>query len=137
MCWPLLQHLVLGKQELLQQSRYYHTCQFSYLPLSIYKKGVPGAVVKNLPVNAGDLGNVSFVSGLGRSPGGGNGNPFQYSCLENSTDRGAWWTTVHGVTKESDMTELLSTHTCKKNLHVRDSKHSDPWAHLCNSPMCS
>ena len=52
-------------------------------------------VVKNLPANAGDVGSVS---GSGRSPGGGNGNPFKY-CLENSIDKGAWRATVHGVTK--------------------------------------
>ena len=46
--------------------------------------------------NAGDPGSIP---GSGRSPGEGNGNPLQYSCLENSTDRGAWWATVHGVTK--------------------------------------
>ena len=49
---------------------------------------------KNLPAKAGDPGSVP---GLGRSPGEGNGNPFQYSCLGNSLDRGAWWATVHGV----------------------------------------
>ena len=52
-------------------------------------------VVNNPPANAGDLG---LIPGLGRSPGGGNGNPLQYSCLENSMDRGAWQATVHGVT---------------------------------------
>ena len=46
--------------------------------------------------NAGDPG---LISGLGRSPGEGNGNPLQYSCLKNPTDGGAWWATVHGVTK--------------------------------------
>ena len=56
-------------------------------------------MVKNLPANAGDAGDKSLISGLGRSPGGGNGNPLQYSCLENSTDRGSWWATVHGVAK--------------------------------------
>ena len=53
-------------------------------------------VVKNPPANAGDLGSVP---GSGRSPGGGNGNPTQYSCLENPMDGGAWWATVHGVAK--------------------------------------
>ena len=52
--------------------------------------------VKNLPANAGNRGSNP---GLGRSPGEGNGYPIQYSCLENSTDRGAWWATVHGVKK--------------------------------------
>ena len=56
-------------------------------------------MVKNLPTNAGDAGDMGLISGLGGSPGGGNGNPFQYSCLKNSTDRGAWQATVHGVTK--------------------------------------
>ena len=60
-----------------------------------------GSVVKNLPVNAGDAGSVP---GLGRSPGEGNGNPPQCSCLANSMDRGAWWATVHGIAKELDMT---------------------------------
>ena len=58
-------------------------------------------MVKNLPANAGDTG---FISGWGRSPGEGNGNLFQYSCLGNPVDREAWWSTIHGVTKESDMT---------------------------------
>ena len=62
-------------------------------------------MVKNLPANAEDTRDVGSISGLGRSPGGGNGNPFQYSCLENPMDRGVWLATVHGVTKGSDMTE--------------------------------
>ena len=56
-------------------------------------------VVKNLPVNAGDKRDAGSIPGLGKSPGGGNGNPLQYSCPENSMDRGAWLVTVHGVTK--------------------------------------
>ena len=56
-------------------------------------------VVKNLITNAGDKRGVSSIHGSGRSPGVVNGNPLQYSCLENSMDRGAWWATVHGVTK--------------------------------------
>ena len=57
-----------------------------------------GSVVKNLPANAGDVGSIP---GSGRSPGEGNGNPFQDSCLGNPMDKGAWWATVHGVTKEA------------------------------------
>ena len=60
-------------------------------------------MVKHLPVNAGDIRDAGLIPGLGRSPGGGHGNPLQYSCLENPMDRGAWWATAHGVT-ESDMT---------------------------------
>ena len=55
-----------------------------------------GQMVKNLPASARDLG---FIPGRGRSPGGGNGNPLQYSCLDNLRDRGAWWAAVHGVAK--------------------------------------
>ena len=58
-----------------------------------------GSVVKNLPANAEDLGDTSSISGSGRSPGVGNGNPLQYSCLKNSIDRETWLATVHGVTK--------------------------------------
>ena len=52
-------------------------------------------VVKNLPVNAGDIRDVGSISVLGRSPGEGHGNPLQYSCLENHMDRGAWQAIVH------------------------------------------
>ena len=56
-------------------------------------------VVKNLPANAGDARDVGYVPEVGRSPGVGNGNPLQYSCLEHATDSGAWQARVHGVTK--------------------------------------
>ena len=56
-------------------------------------------VVKNLPANAGEVRVVSSIPGSGRSPGGGYGNPLRYSCLENSMDRGAWWATIHRVSK--------------------------------------
>ena len=56
-------------------------------------------VVKNPPGNAGDAGNVGLVPGLGRSPGGGHGNPLQYSCPENTTDKRAWQATIHRITK--------------------------------------
>ena len=56
-------------------------------------------VVKNLPASAGGIRDSGLIPGLGRSPGEGNGNPLQYSCLENLMDRGAWWATVHGVAK--------------------------------------
>ena len=56
-------------------------------------------MIKNLLVNVGDSGDTCSIPGLGRSPGGGNGNPLQYSCLENPMDRGAWRATVHKVVK--------------------------------------
>ena len=56
-------------------------------------------MVKNLPANAGDARDSSLISGLGRCPGRGHGNPLQYSYLGNPMDRGVWWATVHGVAK--------------------------------------
>ena len=56
-----------------------------------------GSAVKNLLADAGDSGDVLLIPGLGKSPAVGDGRPLQYSCLENSVDRGAWWATVHGV----------------------------------------
>ena len=62
--------------------------------------GLPGgSVVKNLPASAEDARDVGLIPGSGRSPGEGNGNPLQNSCLENPMDRGAWWATVHGMAK--------------------------------------
>ena len=68
-----------------------------------------GSVLKNSPANAGDTRDSGSNSELGRSPGEGNDNPFQYSCLENSMDRGAWWAAVHGVAKS--WTHLSMQHT--------------------------
>ena len=61
-----------------------------------YQSVPGGSMVKNSPTSARDVGSIP---GSGRSPGGGNGNPLPYSCLENSMDRGAWRATVYGVTK--------------------------------------
>ena len=63
-------------------------------------------MVKNPPANAGD---ICLIPGSGRYPGVGKGNSFQYPCLKNSMDRGAWRATVHGAVKEFDTTERLST----------------------------
>ena len=59
-------------------------------------------MVKNSPANAGDTGDMGLIPRSGRSPGGGSDNPLQYSCLENSMDRGAWWATVHGAAVKHD-----------------------------------
>ena len=70
--------------------------------------GFPGStVVKNTPANAQDARDAGLIPGSGRSSGGGSGNPLQYPCLGNPMDRGAWWTTVRGVTKHWTQ---LSTH---------------------------
>ena len=70
-------------------------CHIHRLPLLV--TGFPGSsVVKDPPANAGDLGSIP---GLGRSPGGGHGNPLQYSCVWNPKDRGAWQATVRGAAK--------------------------------------
>ena len=66
-------------------------------------------MVKDLPAYVGDAGDMGLIPGSERFPGGENGSPFQYSCLENPMDRGAWQATVHGVT-ELDRTEELCIH---------------------------
>ena len=65
----------------------------------------PGGI-KNLPANAGDARDVGSIPDSGRSPGGGNGNLLQYSCLENPRDGGAWWAAIYGVTQSPDTTEV-------------------------------
>ena len=77
------------------------TCGYkvSFLLLLMDCWSLGGSVVKNPPANAEDTGDVGSIPGSGRSPAGGNGNPFQYSCLENPMDRGDWQGIVHGVTK--------------------------------------
>ena len=70
-------------------------------------------MIKNLPANAGDEGSIP---GSGRTPGEGNGNPLQYSCLENPMDRGAGWAIIHGVAKSQTR---LSAHTYRdKHMNV-------------------
>ena len=67
-------------------------------------------VVKNLPAHAGEVRDTGSIPGWGRSPEGGHGNPLQYSCLENPMDKGAWYATVHGVTKNGTRLKLLRMH---------------------------
>ena len=69
-------------------------------------------VVKNPPANAGNITDASLIPGLGRSLGGGDGNPLQYSCLENPKNRGAWWATVYRIVKSRTLlSDLTSKHT--------------------------
>ena len=79
-----------------------------------------GTVVKNPAANAGDARDVGLIPESGRSPGVGNSNPLQYYCLENSMDRGAWWATVHGVTKNQTQ---LNACVCAR-VHARTHTHT-------------
>ena len=93
-------------------------------------------MVKNAPANAGDARDVGSVPGLGRSPGGGNGNPLQYSCLENTMDRRPWWATVHGC-EELDTIEHVHTHTeaqCRA-LHTTSTQYM--WNRGCLTVQAS
>ena len=78
-------------------------------------KGFPGgAGGKEPPDNAGDVRDAGLIPGLGRSPGGGHGNPLQHSCLQNPMDRGAWWATVHRVAKSRTQLKRPSMQTCDR-----------------------
>ena len=71
-------------------------------------------MVRNPPANAGDARDVGSISGVERSPGEGNGNPLQYSFLENPMNRGAWQATVPGVTKSQTRLKRLSIQACSE-----------------------
>ena len=90
-------------------------------------------MVKNLPANAGGTTDIGSISGPGRLPGGGNGNPLQYSCLENLVDRGAWQATVHGVTKSQK--QLITQHNNKKEIKKSCIKARGIWIKF--SSCCS
>ena len=88
----------LGGREILGAPRepIFNSSSTVYIALTLYVGFPGGSDSKESACNVGDMG---LILGLGRSPGEGNGNPLQYSCLENSMDRGGWWTIVHVVTK--------------------------------------
>ena len=80
-------------------------------------------VVQNLPANAGDVRNMSSIPRLGRSPGGGHGNPLQYFCLENPMDRETWQATVHRVSRVGhNRSDLARTHTMMQKSRWLDSE---------------
>ena len=93
--------------------------------------GFPGgSVVKNPPAKAGDVG---LTPGLGRSPGGGNGNPLQYSCLENPVDRGAWRSMLCGVAKsQTQLSDWAHTHTGSQFLGQGSHPHPLYWKESLN-----
>ena len=87
--------------------------------------GFPSSsVVKNSPANAGDEGDAGSTLGFGRSFGAGNGNSLQYSCLRNHMDRGAWWATVHRVTKSQTQLKRLSTQHVVLTIPLNGQPHS-------------
>ena len=77
-----------------------------------------GKVVNNPPANAGNTRDVDLIPGLGRSPEERNGNPFQYSCLENFMDREAWQATVHGVAKSWTQQSMYSYNKYISHIHI-------------------
>ena len=91
----------------------YNINHYNHSVPTMYRASQVAQVVKNPLANAGDTRDAHSTPGSGRSPGRGNDNPLQYSSLENSTDRGAWRATIHGVTKS--WTQLnMHTHTCTR-----------------------
>ena len=84
------------------------------------KKTKQNITKQNPPANIGDVRDTGLIAGLGRSPGGGHGNPLQYSCLENPMDRGAWRPTVYGQ-KELDISEQLKILENKLRLKLLDT----------------
>ena len=90
---------------------FFHVNWYFVYNLNIVGDSQVVLVVKNLPANAGEESDMGLIPGSGRSLGVGNGNPLQYSCLENSMDRGAWQATVHRVTKSQTRLKQLSTAT--------------------------
>ena len=104
-CCNILLEVKFFEDEINDDDSWHHPSTYCcmFLRLSLILTGFPGgARVKNPLANAEDTRDLGSIPGWGRSPGVGNGNLLQYSCLENSTDRGAWWATVHGVTKRYD-----------------------------------
>ena len=82
-----------------------------YHPCTYFRDSQVALVAKNLAASAGDTRNLGSIPGLRRSPGGGHGNPLQYSCLDNSMDRGAWQSTVHGSQRVGH--DWVTEHACK------------------------
>ena len=80
-------------------------------------------MVKNPPANARDAKDVGLIPGLGGSSGEGNGNPFQYSCVENSMDRGAWWAAVRGVKKSQTRLSMHAQSVDLFNLFYQKKVH--------------
>ena len=90
------------------------------LPSVLRQASQAALLVKNPPANAGDIRDVGLIPGLGRFPGGGHGNPLQYSCLGNPMNREAWWATVHKVIQSQIRLKRLSTHASSPQAEMRE-----------------
>ena len=101
---------------------------YMYIYMYIYFLwGFPGGPNgKNLPANTRDLRDVGWIPGLGRSPGGGYGNPLRYSCLENPMDKGAWQATVHRVAQSWTWLKWLSRHKYVYAIYIYSFSYSFP-----------
>ena len=113
--WPLILQLFFSGTHFIIPSNYFYqdtVLLYLFACISGWLVGSIGLLPwlggKESPCNAGATGDGDSIPGLGRSPGGGNGNPHQYSCLENPVDRGAWWATVHGVAKSQTWLKWLT-----------------------------
>ena len=94
-------------------------------------------VVRHPLANLGDVGDVGLISGLGRSPGGGHGNPYQYPCLENTMDRGAWRATIHHIAKGLTQLKRLSIHAHIGSQRVgHDLATVQQQPHISTFPSC-
>ena len=92
----MVEHLGCFKTDLLSNYEMNNLVHMSFCTCTDIHDFPAGAAVKNPPANAQEARDTGLIPGSGRSPGEGNGNPLQYSCLEKPMDRGAWWATVHG-----------------------------------------
>ena len=101
--------------------------------MAISRASQVALVVKNLPANAGDIRDAGSILESGRSPGGGHGNPLQYSCLENPMDGGAWQAMVHRITESQTRLKLLSTRTTHTwpflTTAIAEASHCNPCKH--------
>ena len=114
---------------MLLLTKYYILCTIKpIVQLLVYAHRFPGGASGKEPTaNAGDVRDMDLIPGSVKSPGGGHGNPPQYSCLENTTDRGAWQAIVHGVTKSWTRLKRLCMHTRTLLLflnHIRKEIHA-------------
>ena len=108
---PVFSKTLNMKNGLYEEEKKKKMTRLFQLPLNILRASQVAWLLKNLPANAGDSRHVASIPGSGRSPGVGNGNPLQYSCLRNPIDRGASWATVHRVAKSRTQLSKRTTAT--------------------------